>query len=92
MTEVQAAQDPVDVLTADVFGEAQRRAAPLVRRTPVLSSATLSHETGFDVRLKAELFQRTGSYKIRGPSNKLPQLSAEQKRAGVICSSAGNDA
>ena len=92
MTEVQAAQDPVDVLTADVFGEAQRRAAPLVRRTPVLSSATLSHETGFDVRLKAELFQRTGSYKIRGPSNKLPQLSAEQKRAGVICSSAGNHA
>ena len=42
--------------------------------------------------LKAELFQRTGSYKIRGPSNKLPQLSDEQKRAGVICSSAGNHA
>jgi threonine dehydratase len=38
------------------------------------------------------MFQRTGSYKIRGPLNKLPQLSEEQKRRGVICSSAGNHA
>jgi len=48
--------------------------------------------TGFDIRLKAELFQRTGSYKIRGPLNKIPQLSEEQRRRGVICSSAGNHA
>ena len=86
------AEGPVAALTADVFTEAQRRVAPHVHRTPVLSSATLSRETGYDVRLKAELFQRTGSYKIRGPSNKLPQLSPEQQRAGVICSSAGNHA
>ena len=85
-------QDPVGALTADVFSEAQRRIAPHVHRTPVIRSATLSRETGYDVRLKAELFQRTGSYKIRGPSNKLPQLSVEQQRAGVICSSAGNHA
>jgi threonine dehydratase len=38
------------------------------------------------------MFQRTGSYKIRGPLNKFPQLSEEQKRRGVICSSAGNHA
>ena len=44
------------------------------------------------MRLKAELFQRTGSYKLRGPLNKLAHLSAEQKRRGVICSSAGNHA
>ena len=55
-------------------------------------SRTLSERTGFDVRLKAELFQRTGSYKIRGPLNKFPQLTDEQKRRGVICSSAGNHA
>jgi threonine dehydratase len=87
-----SAEGPVAALTADVFSEAQQRVAPHVHRTPMLSSATLSHETGYDVRLKAELFQRTGSYKIRGPSNKLPQLSPEQQRAGVICSSAGNHA
>ncbi|MGH9483408.1 MAG: threonine/serine dehydratase, partial [Terriglobales bacterium] len=48
--------------------------------------------TGLEVRLKAEMFQRTGSYKIRGPLNKFQHLSPEEKRRGVICSSAGNHA
>jgi threonine dehydratase len=52
----------------------------------------LSEATGFDVRLKAEIFQRTGSYKIRGPLNKFTLLSDEEKRRGVVCSSAGNHA
>lgn len=52
----------------------------------------LSEATGFDARLKAELFQRTGSYKIRGPLNKFTFLTDEEKRRGVICSSAGNHA
>ena len=58
----------------------------------LLHSTSLSNETGYDVWLKAEMFQRTGSYKVRGPSNKLPQLSREEQQAGVICSSAGNHA
>ena len=41
--------------------------------------AALDEETGFDVRLKAELFQRTGSYKIRGPLVKLSRLSDEER-------------
>ena len=86
------APDPIAALTPAVFADAHRRVAPHVHQTPVLASSTLSRQTGYDVRLKAELFQRTGSYKIRGPSNKLPQLTPEQKRAGVICSSAGNHA
>lgn len=72
--------------------DARARMGAHVRRTPLVTSRTLSERTGFDVRLKAELFQRTGSYKIRGPLNKFPQLSDEQKRRGVICSSAGNHA
>ncbi len=44
------------------------------------------------MRLKAELFQRTGSYKIRGPLNKFTFLTPEEKARGVICSSAGNHA
>jgi threonine dehydratase len=79
-------------LTPQVFADALARVRPVVHHTPLLHSSTLSSSTGFDVWLKAELFQRTGSYKIRGPSNKLPQLSEEQRRAGVICSSAGNHA
>lgn len=65
---------------------------PHVKHTPLLTSRVLSERTGFDVRLKAELFQRTGSYKIRGPLNKFTFLSDDEKRRGVICSSAGNHA
>src|SRR5258705_6747229 len=79
-------------LSPQVFQEARARVAPHVYHTPLLTSRLLSEKTGFDIRLKAEIFQRTGSYKIRGPLNKLPQLSDEEKRRGVICSSAGNHA
>ncbi|HUL73154.1 MAG TPA: threonine ammonia-lyase [Vicinamibacterales bacterium] len=74
------------------FEEARARMTPHVHHTPLLTSRMLSEATGFDVRLKAELFQRTGSYKIRGPLNKFTFLSEEEKRRGVICSSAGNHA
>jgi threonine dehydratase len=77
---------------ADLFDEARARVAPHVHHTPLLTSRLLSERTGFDIRLKAEMFQRTGSYKIRGPLNKFPQLEEEQRRRGVICSSAGNHA
>ena len=76
MTHEAVETDPVVALTPATFDDAQRRVAPVVHRTPVLSSASLSREPGSDVLLKAELLQRTGSYKIRGPSNKLPQLTA----------------
>jgi threonine dehydratase len=78
--------------TVRAFEEARARMTPHVYHTPLVTSRMLSERTGFDVRLKAELFQRTGSYKIRGPLNKFSYLSAEEKRRGVICSSAGNHA
>jgi threonine dehydratase len=55
-------------------------------RTPMLSSRTLG------ARIKAELFQRTGSFKVRGALNKLSSLSADEKARGVIAISAGNHA
>jgi threonine dehydratase len=66
--------------------------APHVHRTPLLGSRTLGAESGFDVRLKAECLQRTGSYKIRGPLVKLSRLTQEERDRGVVCSSAGNHA
>ena len=74
------------------FDAAWARVRPHISHTPLLASHTLSERTGFDVRLKAEVFQRTGSYKIRGPLNKFAFLTAEEKARGVICSSAGNHA
>jgi threonine dehydratase len=63
-----------------------------VHRTPVFTSATLSELTGARVFLKAELFQRTGSFKPRGVLNKLASLSEEERARGVIGISAGNHA
>jgi threonine dehydratase len=76
----------------EIFEQARARIGANAYHTPLVTSRLLSQLTGCDVRLKAEMLQRTGSYKIRGPLNKLPQLSAEQKARGVICSSAGNHA
>ena len=55
-----------------------------VHRTPTLTSASLAREVGVPVYLKAELFQRTGSFKPRGVLNKLSTLSDDEKRSGVI--------
>ena len=55
-------------------------------RTPMLSSRTLG------ARLKCELFQRTGSFKVRGALNKLSSLTPDEKQRGVIAISAGNHA
>src|SRR5437879_9710008 len=79
-------------LTRADFEQARAIVAPRIYKTPLLTSRILSERTGFEVRLKAEMFQRTGSYKIRGPLNKFTYLTDEQKRRGVICSSAGNHA
>jgi threonine dehydratase len=79
-------------LGLDVFDAAYSHVAPHTYRTPLLTSRTLSEQSGFDIRLKAEIFQRTGSYKIRGPLNKFMSLTEEERRRGVVCSSAGNHA
>jgi threonine dehydratase len=79
-------------LSRETFEAAYARVAPHIHHTPLLTSRMLSERSGFDIRLKAEMFQRVGSYKIRGPLNKIPQLTDDERARGVICSSAGNHA
>jgi threonine dehydratase len=79
-------------LTLEDFEKARARIAEHIKRTPLLTSRQLSERTGFDVRMKAEMLQRVGSYKIRGPLNKFALMPEEQKKRGVVCSSAGNHA
>ncbi|HEY8176636.1 MAG TPA: threonine ammonia-lyase [Gemmatimonadaceae bacterium] len=79
-------------LTKRDFEEVRARIGRHIKHTPLLTSRQLSELTGCDARLKAEMFQRVGSYKIRGPLNKFALMPDEQKRRGVVCSSAGNHA
>jgi threonine dehydratase len=57
-----------------------------IHRTPTFASATLG------VSLKAELFQKTGSFKVRGALNRLAALTPEERERGVVTWSAGNHA
>ena len=72
------------------FEAAYQHVRPHVYRTPMLTCRSLNEASGFDARLKAELFQRGGSYKIRGPLHKIARLSQAERDRGVICSSAGS--
>src|SRR5690606_32339872 len=63
-----------------------------VLRTPVMESDTLGEMLGIDLYFKMELFQKTGSFKVRGALNKLNSLSPDEKQRGVIAISAGNHA
>jgi threonine dehydratase len=64
----------------------------VARRTPVLSTRTISEQAGGTVVLKAENLQRTGSFKVRGASAKLAALGEEHCARGVVAASAGNHA
>ncbi|MCW5770604.1 MAG: pyridoxal-phosphate dependent enzyme [Rhodospirillaceae bacterium] len=63
---------------------------PYIHRTPLWHSATLSAMTGHEVWVKAEMLQKTGSFKPRGMVNKMLSLSPEEKARGAITFSAGN--
>jgi len=75
---------PVDVLRA------KRALSGSVGRTPLTHSRALSELSGAEVHLKWENLQRTGSYKVRGALYRMNLLSTEERRAGVITTSAGN--
>jgi len=78
----------VALLSVDDVLSARETIGGDLHRTPTFSSATL----GPRVFLKAELFQRTGSFKPRGVLNKLRSLSEEERALGLISVSAGNHA
>lgn len=71
--------------------EARTRIAPYVRKTPLIPMDSLSKD-GRKVLMKCELFQRTGSFKMRGATNCILQNLEQAKRNGVIAASAGNHA
>src|SRR2546423_11885431 len=63
-----------------------------LHRTPVLTATTLGAMAGVELLVKAELLQRTGSFKPRGVLTKLAGLTPEERARGVIGISAGNHA
>ena len=74
------------------FEHAREVVSRVARRTPMESSRFLADRLGVPVYLKCENLQRTGSYKLRGASNRIAALSDAERARGVVAASAGNHA
>src|SRR5215472_8161721 len=74
---------------ADVLG-ARQRIAPYLRPTPLFRYPALDAMTGAQVGVKHENHQPVGAFKVRGGVNLVRQLTADERRRGVITASTGN--
>lgn len=81
-----------DLPTFDDVQAAAQRLHGQAHRTPVLHSRSVDEWLGAQVFFKCENLQRVGAFKFRGAYNALSQLSAEQRRCGVVAFSSGNHA
>jgi threonine dehydratase len=69
---------------------AQRQISPYLPRTPMHSYPALNALVGTEIYVKHENYQPVGAFKVRGGINLISQLSAEERRRGVIAASTGN--
>ena len=79
-------------LSLDLICRAQHRLRGLVHRTPLVHSATVSAHLGAPTYLKLECLQKTGSFKPRGAFHRMLEMSAEERKRGVVAVSGGNHA
>jgi threo-3-hydroxy-L-aspartate ammonia-lyase len=80
------------MIDIDDVRRAAARIEGVAHRTPTITSRSLDLTVGARVYLKAEPFQRTGSFKFRGAFNKIAALSAAERQGGVLAFSSGNHA
>lgn len=70
--------------------DAHERIRPFIHRTPVLTNSSLNKLSRAELYFKCENFQKTGSFKIRGATNTVLQLSQEELDRGIVTASSGN--
>ena len=69
---------------------AHNRISNFIHNTPILTCENINKETNTNLFFKCDNFQKTGSFKIRGATNTILQLSKQQLTNGVITTSSGN--
>jgi threonine dehydratase len=79
-----------ETVTFEDLLAARDRIAGQIARTPVLQNEALSRLTNCRLTLKAENFQKTGAFKVRGALNAVALLAPEERQKGVVTFSAGN--
>ena len=70
--------------------DAHERIRSFIHRTPVLTNSSLNKLTGAELYFKCENFQKAGSFKIRGATNTVLQLTQEELDRGIVTASSGN--
>ncbi len=78
------------MLTLTDIRQAAARIAPLIHRTPVLTSATINRMAGCQIFFKCENFQKAGAFKMRGAANAVLLLTKAERQRGVATHSSGN--
>ena len=76
----------------DVYKDIRNKISPFIKSTPIITSSSINKLYDLNVYFKLELFQKTGSFKVRGALNKVLNLSDDEKNKGVVSISAGNHA
>ena len=92
MQKRQYAVYSLENMEISAIEQARERIEPYIKRTRLERSETLSEHLGTNVFTKLELFQKTGSFKLRGAFNKLLSLSQDELANGVVAVSGGNHA
>lgn len=80
------------MITLQDIKQAHERVSKVVSKTPFSYAPKLSKTSGYEVYLKKENLQNTGSFKLRGAFNKIAALSESERLKGVVAASAGNHA
>ena len=78
------------MLTAKHVEQAYERIHSYVHKTTILTSKTLNEVSGLEIFMKAENFQKSGSFKIRGALNFLLSMDERERERGVVTGSSGN--
>lgn len=79
-------------VTLETIKKAKKQIENSIKRTPLIECPTLEEQVEGKIFFKLENLQKTGSFKIRGALNRIANLTEEEKKKGVIASSAGNHA
>lgn len=77
-------------MTTDILRRLYESLMPFIHTTPIMTSRLANEKANATIFFKCENFQKTGSYKIRGATNAILQLTDFQKERGVVTHSSGN--
>jgi threonine dehydratase len=83
---------PKSMITLDNILHARENIQEDTVRTPLVFSSALTDQFNANIHVKLENLQTTGSFKLRGSTNRIAELSSEQRSNGIVTVSSGNHA